>query len=85
VPARPKLKAPNPDWFDHLPDAALIREQQIIPGDGNPSPLVNVSSSTWRRWTHKHSALAPIKLSSGVTVWQVGQLRKWLASQGAQA
>lgn len=82
--ARPKPRAPNPRWFDHLPDAALIREQQIIPGDGNASPLVNVSPSTWWRWVRSGKAPQPIKMSSGVTAYRVADLRRWLASQGVQ-
>ncbi len=85
MPARPTPKTPNPRWFEHLPDAALIREQQIIPSDGNPTPLVHVSASTWWRWVRAGKAPQPIRMSDGVTAYRVGDLRQWLERQGVQS
>ena len=84
MPAKTRPKAPNPHWFDHLPDAALIREHQIIPAQGNASPLVNVSPSTWWRWIRAGKAPQPIKMSDGVTAYRVGDLRQWLAKHGGR-
>ena len=81
----PKPKAPNPRWFDNLPDAALIREQQIVASPDNPSPLVSVSPSTWNRWVRARRAPQPMKISEGVSAYRVGDLRRWLASLGVRS
>lgn len=80
MPAKPTQTRASLNWFDPLPDAALIREQQIIPSHENQSPLINVSPSTWWRWVRANKAPQPIKLSEGVTVWRVGDMRRWLAT-----
>ena len=78
-------------FFENLPDSAFIREKQIIGAAhkshgevlaGRP-PLVPVSRSTWRRMVKTGQAPAPIKLHTGITAWRVGDLREWLAAQGA--
>jgi hypothetical protein len=76
----PRIKSPHtdPSWFDQLSSTALIREQQILPGPDNPSPLINVSPSTWWRWVRSGRVPAPRKLSTGVSAWQVAELRAYL-------
>ena len=64
------------NWFDALPDDAYLRESQIV------GTLVPVSSSTWWRMVKNGKAPAAIKLSTGTTVWRVGDLRKWLKELG---
>jgi len=81
--------------FDALPDAALIRLNQIV-GPAFKStddqaekerkasmPLVPVSRSTWWRMVKAGNAPKPIKVSQSVTAWRVGDLRTWLAGGGA--
>jgi predicted DNA-binding transcriptional regulator AlpA len=81
MPAKVQSPAtPASNWFDELPDAALVREHQIIDKGGNRSPLVCVSSSTWWRWVRAGKAPQPFRLSDGVSVWQVGRLRAWLVA-----
>lgn len=64
--------------FDKLPDSALIRQRDLIPG------IVPVSGSTlWRR-VKDGSFPSPVKLSENVKAWRVGDVRVWLAAQGQQ-
>lgn len=82
--------------FDTLPDAAMVRVNQIVGspkktsgGDGPKShehsvpfsPLVPISHATWWRYVRAGKAPQPIKLGAGVTAWNVGELRKWLARE----
>lgn len=83
MPGKRRIPPADPKWFDNLPDAALVREHQIIAVKDNPNPLISVSPSTWWRWVRLRKAPQPLRLSSGVTMWRVGELRKWLADPGA--
>ena len=69
-------------FFETLPDSALIREKLIIGKEiknkVNIPPLVPVSRSTWRRWVKAGIAPQPIKLSTGIVAWQVGDILEWL-------
>jgi prophage regulatory protein len=82
--------------FEALPDLALIRLSQIvgplkkpecvaggktIQAEVSPPPLVPISRSTWWRLVKAGKAPQPIKLSSGITAWRVGDLRTWLAGK----
>lgn len=64
--------------FDSLPDAALIRQRQLLIG------ILPFSGATlWRR-VKSGDFPKPIKLNEGnVTAWRVGDVREWLAAQGA--
>lgn len=73
VPSKTSKK-PTVD-FGQLSDTAFVRVTQIV------GPLVPCSRSTWWRYVKTGKAPQPIKLGAGVTVWNVGQLRKWLAGQ----
>ena len=77
-PVRTNSEQLQGDWFTDLPDAALIREQQIVASPKNKAPLINVSASTWWRMVRAKLAPQPIRLSPGCTVWKVGELRSWL-------
>jgi prophage regulatory protein len=76
----PICKPERPDWFDELADSSLVRVQQIVATPKNTKPLVNVSPSTWWRMVRTGKAPAAIHISSGVTAWRVGDLRRWLNS-----
>lgn len=75
--------------FDNLPDAAFIRQSQIVP-NANPSkregqtPLLNASASTLWRMVARGEFPKPMKLGANITAWRVGDVRAWLAAQGAQ-
>jgi prophage regulatory protein len=59
--------------FSNLSDTAFVRINQIV------GPLLPVSRSTWWRYVKSGKAPLPVKLGAGVTAWNVGELRKWLA------
>lgn len=61
--------------FDALPDAALIRQRQLLP----ILPFSNVT--LWRR-VKDGSFPRPHQIdNSRITCWRVGDVRKWLADQ----
>lgn len=56
-----------------LPETGFVRQTQVL-------MVVPVSKSTlWRRVRAK-TFPAPLKLSPGVTVWRVEQLREWISA-----
>jgi len=62
--------------FDNLPDSALIRQRHLLEN------VLRFSSATlWRR-VKKGEFPQPLKISTGVTAWKVGDVRQWLESQG---
>jgi prophage regulatory protein len=72
------------DWFSQLPDDAFVRQAQIVNEGENTGPLLQVSASTWWRWVRSGYAPKPVKLSPGVTAWQVGELRSFLKAQATR-
>ena len=65
--------------FDDLPASGFIRQAQLIPS------LLPISSATlWRKVKSKDFP-APVKLSSRVTAWRVGDVRAWMAAQSKEA
>ena len=58
--------------FDKLPDAAHVRQRTV-------EQLFACSASTVWRWVHKGLIPSPRKVS-GITLWNVGELRTALAS-----
>ena len=71
--------------FDALPDSAFIREAQLVQSPkrpGIPAPLPFSAPTLWRMV--KNSTFpAPVKLSTRVTAWTVGSVRRWMAEQVA--
>lgn len=69
-----------------LPDAGFMRLSQIV-GDSKATPpvlpVIPVSRSTW--WNGVKSGLypKPVKLSKGVTVWRVEDIRALIARAAA--
>ena len=69
--------------FDSLADNAYIREAELAhnskrPGAGVPLPFSR--ATLWRK-VKQGTFPKPVKLSEGVTAWQVGEVRAWLAKQ----
>jgi len=62
--------------FDDLPDAAFIRQPQVL-------SVVPFSAGTLWRKVGSGDFPKPVKLSERVTAWKVGSVRKWLADQAA--
>jgi hypothetical protein len=71
----------------HLPESGFVRLSQIIgnPKSNPPSPpLIPVSRSTW--WAGVKTGIfpKPIKLSPGVTVWRVEDIRSFIERNGVE-
>lgn len=78
------LIAPTLALFDALPDNAWLREAQLVRSCKKPTsylaPLPFSAPTLWRM-VKAGKFPKPTKLSAGVTAWQVGQVRAWLAAQ----
>lgn len=68
-------EAPSVASFDTLPDAAHVRLPIV-------ATLYATSPSNVWRWVKDGRIPQPIKLGPQTTVWNVGQLRRALASTG---
>lgn len=71
--------------FDALSDGALVRQYQLVSSVYHPGTpvLLPFSAPTLWRMIKRGTFPQPIKLSSRVTCWRVGQIRAWLASQAS--
>jgi prophage regulatory protein len=83
MPAKQTHRTADPQWFSNLPQEGYVREDQFLRSDRNPQPLIPVPSSTWWRWVRSGVAPKPVKLGPGVTAWNVGDLREFLARKEA--
>ena len=63
--------------FDDLPDLALIQVRPLV----NFKVLPYSATTIWRK-CRKGEFPAPIKMSSGITAWRVGDIRKYLEAIG---
>ncbi|MBU6995913.1 helix-turn-helix transcriptional regulator [Ferrovum myxofaciens] len=61
--------------FDKLPDSALIRLKAL-------TQLCGISSATAWRWSKDGRLPKPRKVGPGVTAWNAGEIRKFLAGEG---
>lgn len=71
--------------FDALPDSALVRKAQLVQSAKRPdvpAPLPFGEQTLWRK-VKAGTFPAPIRLSSRMTCWRCGDVRAWLAAQGA--
>lgn len=69
--------------FDHLADAAYVREAQLVPSPkrpGTPAVLPFSSPTLWRK-VAAGTFPKPVKLSARVTAWRVADIRAWMAAQ----
>jgi len=62
--------------FEHLPDSALIRINQLV------GVVLPFSAATLWRKCRRGEFPPPIRVSAGVTAWQVGAVRTWLKDPG---
>ena len=69
-----------------LPDTGFLRLKQIV-GDkkANPpiTPIIPVGRSTWLEGCRTGRYPKPVKLSKGVTVWRVEDIRELIAQAAA--
>lgn len=63
--------------FDRLPDSALIRLNQLLAGG-----LLPFSTSTAWRKVREGKFPRPLRISTQVTAWRVGDVRTWLNDPG---
>lgn len=68
----------NHQEFHRLPDDALIRLNFLMSWG-----LVPFSASTLWRKVRTGEFPSPVKVSSQVTAWRVGSIRKWLQNPSA--
>jgi prophage regulatory protein len=67
--------------FDLLSDAGYVREAQLVQSARNPvAPLPFSAPTLWRK-VKAGTFPTPIKLSSRVTAWRVGDIREWMKVQ----
>jgi|LauGreDrversion4_2_1035121.scaffolds.fasta_scaffold601461_2 prophage regulatory protein len=66
--------------FSTLPDDALVRLAMLIVW-----ALIPFSVSTLWRKVRVGEFPAPVKVSSQVTAWRVGDIRRWLTNPSAYA
>ena len=63
--------------FDELPDAAMIQIRPLI----HYRVLPYSATTIWRK-SRSGEFPSPIKVSSGITAWRVGDIRAYLESLG---
>lgn len=63
--------------FNDLPDIAMIQVGPLI----NFNVLPYSATTIWRK-CRSGEFPAPIKMSSGITAWKVGDIRKYLEAIG---
>lgn len=66
--------------FSDLCDCALVRAEVLLRAN-----LLPFSKATLWRMVRAGSFPAPVKLSSNITAWQVGTIRRWLADLAPEA
>jgi prophage regulatory protein len=72
------MKASPHTTFDELPDVALIQIRQLI----NYRVLPYSATTVWRKCKLGEFP-EPLKVSSGITAWRVGDVRKYLEQVGS--
>jgi len=67
------MKAPPHTTFDALPDGALIQIRPLL-----DYKVVPYSATTIWRLCRDGKFPRPIKITSGITAWKVGDIREYL-------
>lgn len=85
IPALAQKAPIPPSVFDALPDSAYVREADLVRSPKRPDrpALLPFSAPTLWRKVKDRSFPAPTRLSPGVTGFQVGSVRAWLANCAA--
>ena len=89
APSLTKYRAsrPQPADFDSRPDSGFIRARDLVRDPKNPNRVVplDISLSTLNRYVAQGLFPKPIRLSKGVTVWKVREVREWIANLASAA
>ena len=73
----------NVSVFDALPNSAYIREGQLVQSykrPDYPAPLPFSAPTLWRM-VKNHKFPAPVRLTTAVTAWKVGDVRAWILAR----
>jgi len=73
------MKAPPHTTFDALPDVALIQIRPLL-----NYKVVPYSATTIWRLCRDGKFPRPIKITSGITAWRVGDIREYLKTACAK-
>ena len=67
-----------------LPKSGYVRLAQLIPCSLEPekAAVLPVGAATVWRWVKAGTFPKPLKLSKRITVWPVGDIKKWLSDHG---
>jgi predicted DNA-binding transcriptional regulator AlpA len=71
--------------FDALPNAAFVRQSQLVQSCKQrtvPVPLPFSAPTLWRK-VKAGTFPQPVKLSKRVTAWNVGEIRAWMIEQSS--
>ena len=68
--------------FDRLPDAALLRQAQLVSKGGGVSILPFSSATLWRK-VKDGTFPSPVKITKHITAWRAGDVRAWLGRHAA--
>lgn len=73
--------------LDTSHDCAFLRESHLVRSAKRPdvTPLLPFSAPTLWRKVKDGTFPKPVKLSSRVTAWTVGDIRGWIAAQKSQS
>lgn len=77
----------TPIQFDQLSNSAFIRERDLVRHAKHPDRpvLLQFSASTLWRYVKAKTFPQPVKISSGITAWNVGDVRAWVDKHHAAA
>lgn len=78
-----EVKFLRPIQIEKLPETGFLRLPQIIGNkkQGIP-PIIPIGRSTWWHGVKTGRFPKPIKISAGITVWRVEDIRKLIESDG---
>jgi len=74
------MKTSPQTTFDALPDVALIQLRPLL-----QYKVIPYSATTVWRLCRTGKFPRPIKVSSGITAWRVGDIRKYLDQVGSKS
>jgi predicted DNA-binding transcriptional regulator AlpA len=82
-----RASRPQAADFDSRPDSGFIRARDLVRDPKNPNRVVplDISLSTLNRYVKAGLFPKPIRLTKGVTVYKVGEVKEWIANLTAAA
>lgn len=73
--------------FDDLPDSGFIRASHLVRDPNHPQRItpLQISLATLWRYCAAGTFPQPVRFSTGVTAWRVGDVRRWMDARVADA